>query len=570
MTRAAVLIGVDKTGDLPRLNDAAKGAERMAGWARAQGIDRVEVFTDAQGPVDAQAIKKAVFRLVDSDVIEQLFVYFAGHGTNVGRSEFWQLTDAPRDTQAAINVGASAESAAFSGIPHVVFISDACRTAAVGLRAQRIDGTDLFPNDGGGRMLPVDRFYACLLGRPALEIADAATTTKEYSAVYTAALLDALQGAVPSVLEPAAETGFELVRPRPLRDHLHDEVTRRITAKRLATAVTQEPDAVITSEGTAWIARVAALRRRRRGRAAAPPPAPPAPQLLTSLLTPALAGDPTGVTDALSAPAVAPERADRIAVDVARTEPSFGPGHHETACGFKLRGERIIEAFATRAGVAVVAPDDVRVDPGVPGATVLLRFQGGTAAALPAVAGFIAGLTFSDGELADVAYEPSDNTSEWGRFAPQVPELRLLRAVAASATRDGIFRLEGAGADALLSRLTAAEGLDPTLALYAAYPLREAHRVGDVRGLAAELANAGSLLFDVAMLSGDLDRVPDPAVHGFAPLLAQGWPLLRAMRVTLPPALAGLHRHVVQSTWTLLDAAGARLVQQAMQQGDIP
>ena len=36
MKRVAVLIGVDKTGDLPILRDAARGARLMETWARSR------------------------------------------------------------------------------------------------------------------------------------------------------------------------------------------------------------------------------------------------------------------------------------------------------------------------------------------------------------------------------------------------------------------------------------------------------------------------------------------------------------------------------------------------------
>ena len=60
MKRAAVAIGVDKTGNLPELNDAAKGARRSAKWARSQGMDPVKVITDQRSKVTLQKIKAAI------------------------------------------------------------------------------------------------------------------------------------------------------------------------------------------------------------------------------------------------------------------------------------------------------------------------------------------------------------------------------------------------------------------------------------------------------------------------------------------------------------------------------
>src|SRR5262249_47991973 len=95
MKRAAVVIGVDKTGDLPRLKDAARGAQLTASWAREQGMDPVHVFTDEKKKlVDVSAIKTAIRELVDAANISQLLIYFAGHGVNRQRHEYWLLSDA--------------------------------------------------------------------------------------------------------------------------------------------------------------------------------------------------------------------------------------------------------------------------------------------------------------------------------------------------------------------------------------------------------------------------------------------------------------------------------------------
>ena len=87
--RAAVLIGIDRTGMLPQLKDAANGARRMESWAHAQGIQHVEVFTDEGGPVNVADVKKAIRAIVVSGGTDQLIVYFAGHGVNISGGERW-------------------------------------------------------------------------------------------------------------------------------------------------------------------------------------------------------------------------------------------------------------------------------------------------------------------------------------------------------------------------------------------------------------------------------------------------------------------------------------------------
>ena len=102
MKRAALLIGVDKTGDLPRLKDAASGAALMKTWADAQGIDTVHLLTDVQQPVTLARIKEAIKALVKSGNVGQLLVYFAGHGVSQQRKEVWLLSDAPDDADEAV------------------------------------------------------------------------------------------------------------------------------------------------------------------------------------------------------------------------------------------------------------------------------------------------------------------------------------------------------------------------------------------------------------------------------------------------------------------------------------
>src|SRR5262245_20133312 len=109
MKRAAIFIGVDKAGDLPELNDAAEGARSMEQWAIKQGIEDVFTFTDHEPKkkVDVQGICDAIDTLLIRRNVEQLIIYFAGHGINRDYNEYWLLSDAPRWGHAAINVAGS-------------------------------------------------------------------------------------------------------------------------------------------------------------------------------------------------------------------------------------------------------------------------------------------------------------------------------------------------------------------------------------------------------------------------------------------------------------------------------
>lgn len=55
----------------------------------------------------------------------------------------------------------------------------------------------------------------------------------------------------------------------------------------------------------------------------------------------------------------------------------------------------------------------------------------------------------------------------------------------------------------------------------------------------------------------------------FVPLLAQGWALLPAHRITLHPLLAGLQATMRESLWSLYDARGVEMLERALLTGDL-
>ena len=86
MNRAAVLIGVNRVRGLPALNDAVRGTHRMNDWVLSQGFApaHVALITDEGGPVTVAAVQDAIERLLDPMAgVEQLLIYFAGHGLNI-------------------------------------------------------------------------------------------------------------------------------------------------------------------------------------------------------------------------------------------------------------------------------------------------------------------------------------------------------------------------------------------------------------------------------------------------------------------------------------------------------
>ncbi len=583
MVRAGIFIGVDKSGDLQKLNDAAAGAKRMHEWALEQGMPdktHAKLITDAGGQkVQPDQIVDAVHEVCGGAGVDQLIVYFAGHGINLQHGDRWLLTEVPAKPYAAVNVMGSVELARTCGIPHVVVISDACRVAPEGIQNQNITGIEIFPNTSGGeKAKPVDQFFACYLGRTAAEV-KAELEAANYSALYTDALLDALLGTRTDVLEPgeAGDTA-KYIKPWALQDYLEAEIPRRVKALKLEKKVNQNPDAIITSR-KGWLARiekaVAVTRGAHVSRGPTPPPSPPPATLRTvsrDVTASASTGKPGNVESTLQAAVAAGVAgAAEYAGTLQHIAQPFGPEHFESECGIKVRGARIVSFLAPLATGSMLGNDGnlVRIDScDGPGVSVLLRLENRTACVVPVIQGFLSALTFDQGELVDVAYEPSDNTWRWDLYKKRASEVRELRAVAATASRHGRFRLNPEEAEKVGTQMQYAKGIDPTLAVYAAYAYHDVQLVDRIQQMSGYLAgDVGVTFFDLELLGRRLMGRPidrSQMIVPFVPLLSQGWSLLRAHRVKLHPALEGIEQSMRDSLWAQFDERGIEKLERAM------
>lgn len=628
MQRAVISIGVRRTGGLPELQAAIQSAAEFAKWARQDQklkATQVKLLTDEKSPVSRDRIFNCVDRIAKLGYIEQLIVYFSGHGVNSGLYEQWLLSKAPNDPGAAVDVKGSEFGARFCGIGHVVFISDACRTAAEGIQAQQVRGAGIFPNvNPNGPERPVDQFYATLVGNPAYEVKSVAESAGHYRAGYSEVLMKALRGDPDSLVDRA--NGGAFVRPRPLKQHLALAVPVYLQSLNPGGA-TQQPDARIESDPAAWIAELptgaaappasvpaappapapAAKRGAIRGRAAANSPER-AEKLRNATLPPldlehAAAGAGALATSAALDLRVAlapdkplPERRRSVALGrpgtaargaaqqryeslLALGATTFGPDHMETQCGIKARGLRIREARARAAQVNVGTQDDavwVKLPDDRNAASVLLRLVDDSYVVVPVFRDFLTGLSFDErGNLSDVWCEPSANTSRWQAYKAEADEIRRLRAVVAASTTLGVFRLdERVQARAFLERLRRVKALDPALAVYAAHALSDRRLRDEIVDMQRWLdRDLGVRIFDVAMLAFSLgkkrDRETPPGPYPFVPMLTQGWSLLDPLGITLPGGLDELRGMMRPSIWTHFTSAAAGRLNDVISQGKV-
>ncbi len=613
MNRAAILIGVQQAQTLPKLQAVWDGVRGMKEWALSQGIDKdlVRTITDETGKVTPQQIKDAVSEFAGPGDLDQLIIYFAGHGVNVRRGEYWLLSDAIDDADAAVNVAGSVDLARCGVIPHVVFVSDACRTAAVGIQAGGITGSVIFPNKPVlGREKFVDLFFATLLGEPSVEIANPGNA-KKFRAVYTETLLEALRGQHPEITKPDSETGLRLVRPWPLKQFLEKELPNRVHQATLGPSPRdQQPDARLTSDPdgpNVWLSalklpeptvthpvhsRLRGSNRRAERRATLTQIELSRPQeAMRTVLTDSNSNidEVLGVVRGIAvppSPVGSQKRTDpnqqfvsdqnqQFADGVLRTAEPFGPMHFESDCGFKIRGAKVTRCDDRQASAKLLDHGTlvrVKLHDGEPCVSVLLTLDNGHGVLLPAIRDFLATLTFDGLNLVDVAYEPSDNSYRWQEYQQRATELRNLRAVIASSSRLGTFRLEGTDAETLARRMQISKGIDPSLALYAAHAYRDQGNRQRIREMADYMqGDLNICLFDIALLAGLIkDPIVKSKVFPFLPMLSQSWALMAAYEVDVPPLLKGMSRHVsTDSLWTLFDADGVGLISQVIQEGKV-
>ncbi len=571
MQRAGVFIGVRKTGKLPELQDAVASAQRMHAWALGQGMTdgtSAVLITDEAGPVGVDMLSEAVSTIIDTVQPEQLIVYFAGHGVAL-RGEQWLLSKAPDNASAAVDVRWTADIASTGSVPHVVLISDACRTAPEGVQAQNVQGVSIFPNTPTNDQRFVDLYFACSLGRPAAEIQDSADAAKSYRAVYTEVLLETLAGDYEEAFVhlTAADTDW-YADARKVRDVLRDRVPKKIRSKRLKARYGQVPQAMILSDPGAWLARLDALPGSGPGAAPAPPPAPVAP----SSRGPGRPAAPAPPAPPASEkpprrPARRParrrmgaaERALRDDLDrtTAALAPAHGPDHFETGCGVKVRGAQIVSVVAAPGlYVEQLSGDVVRAYLSPQRcASLVVRLDSGDVTVVPLIDQYLTGLTVDDGELISVELEPSANSPRWGDYQYEVDQVRELRARASAASAYGRFEPSGEEFQQIAQRMQSLKFFDPALSIYAAYAYYALGAHDRIDSMAGYLfADLQVRLFDLELLSRHLvGRQPrkDETVLPAMPLLSQGWSLVHSHGTRMPAGLGDLGRLAKDSLWSL-------------------
>ena len=168
---------------------------------------------DQKRPVKFSQVEKAVTAFVTNPPrYHLLLVYFSGHGYWHARADVWLLSDAPVRADEAINLTAAIDLAKHSGIPNVIFVSDACRSIPNTRGGVRVEGRGLFPNyDDIAEASTIDWFKATSEALPAYE----GNINGKSQSLLTAALMLAYEEPKPTmVLKVVQGRGDHQGRPQ--------------------------------------------------------------------------------------------------------------------------------------------------------------------------------------------------------------------------------------------------------------------------------------------------------------------------------------------------------------------
>lgn len=588
MKKAAVVIGVDKTGKLTPLSSAADGAERVARWLEKEAF-KVQLITDRNGPVRCSAVEDAIQAFVTLPPrYHLLLVYFSGHGYWQARSDVWLLSGAPVKPDEAINLEAAMDLAKYSGIPNVVFVSDACRSLPASLAGARVNGGSVFPNyDEITTASKIDYFKATSEARPAYEglIGGAAQS------VLTAALMAAYEEPEAHMVRQIVE-GRETIEVVPNR-RLEEYLQRKVDALLLGVDpnIQQQIEVNVPSSEDVYIARV----RRPLVRGTAPGPAAPTSmppssegQEAAAAIERSLSTHEFGVAgqnEAMSIRGAGTERKLR------RRLPDAKVDRFESRMGFVLHGAVVQRAAVSQAqaklqtelldtgdsqsrpGIVRISRRDKFVVEREDVASVGVQLSDGRGIVLAGLPGYIGHVAINQEGMSNVSYVPSSNHWRFEEYQSRREEIDRLRAMVALAVDRQTFRLKSEWeANAFADRIRVSKGIDPTLGLYAAHAFSQASNEEQLWSVLGYMRDdLGADLFDVRLLAsrrpGAL-RAHVP-VTPFCPMLTQSWNLLRPRRMELPPLLQEASAALCGSLWTTFEPDAAEAVLDAIIGGEL-
>lgn len=554
--KAAVVIGVDQTGNLAKLKSAAAGADAVAGWLKSEGYD-VICLTDKEKPVTATCVEEAISQFVKiPPQFNLLLVYFSGHGYWHARNDLWLLSGAPIQTSQAINLGGAMELAKFSGISNIIFISDACRSIPDSRTGARVNGIDAFPNFAEiNQSSKIDFFKATTEAQAAFEV----TINDSTQSVLTYAIRSAYENPKEEMINEITEDNERIlvVPNRKLESYLQDKINDILS--HIDITLTQTIEVNVPSSDDIYIARAKNI---------------PSDFIYNSRSIATTNNKETALLNT------------NKTLDTRKIEnflPTAPIDDIDISSGFIVSGAKVIHAITPKTNkdirlelihskhdhsLSIIKLENTR-----PGKSVLIQTESGRTSILAGLDGYIGHAVFNETGLANVSYIPAKNNWRWGMYVSNEYQLDKLRALVALEIQNNTFKVtSNSEAEDLAYKIRVGKGIDPTLGLYAAYAYWQAGKerhISSVRDYMLQDLNTD--LFDIqVLLSRQIDRtLPGQSLLPFCPLLTQTWSLLRPRGIKLHPELEAVAPYLCNSLWTTFEPKASDRLINAIETGDL-
>ncbi len=559
--KVAIVVGVDRPGNLPALSAGVSSARKVAEWLTSENFD-VALLTDDTSPVKAADIKNAISTRLASSTPRLLLIYFSGHGFVNQQSEFWMLSGAPEDPNEAVNLVGSVLIARQNPVPNIVIISDACRSAPSDLGISNVQGSLIFPNRGRAATMSVDvdQFLATRVGEAAYEV-KLSDSIANFQGLFTTSFLSAFQDPRPEMVFDL--DGEKVVPNRRLKRYLLSDLPKRAQASGLL--LRQLPDSSVTSDDDIYIGRAHFSVGQQAPLKPMTTPEDIAASDILGTEPPNTGGESN--TKLSRAGDYVYAKLDLLSVPF--NTPTSATGSTVLVVGAKGISTLLVSAGLEAKTTGSSDGDAVSIE--VVHArnraySVAIRFADGSGTVIAGLPRHDVTVVVREGGVASVTYNTRDN-------AFNAERLTSLRAAVAAAASIGAFRLANEDvAGKFADEIRVMKGVDPMLGIFAAYAYAQAGRIEQLISVAQFMkGDLGVLPFDVAMLAASTGAEPPPATHDivdpaivpFCPMLSQGWNLLQAVGASIPKEFEEARHFLKQALWTTFDHKGMDIVLEA-------
>ncbi|MGC4040071.1 MAG: caspase family protein [Flavobacterium sp.] len=616
-----ISIGINNVDGLPSLDSAVSGAIDFDKWAKSQNYT-TKLFVDSESKISLNQIFSEILKIIKDGNCEKLIIFFSGHGTLKGTNqEVWLLSDAKTNPNEAINLPSSINNARTTGIPYVVFISDACRVLPAEL-ALTGNGGDIFPILTNPQKTFIDLFYATKPGNPAYEVS--CKDNSEKFGLFTQALVEILNGNYPDTIDCQVQPNgayipltsfFDSGLKHHYKHHHFGEFTIkamnveekieslvREKAKKISILLSQESEIIVQHQNpkpylskfdiTNAESIYAQKAKNKIGDFKSES------NFLGKEILEALdqyiffTNNGKNFKDIIMGmlPLYNMEYEANNLFDndmILHSKKIFNATGKESdvlKTGFTIVGdvvEDIIvfgeerEIFWENDCLQVNIKNAKNVD------TALIILKNGQSIPVAILNEFIGTLVFDESKLLTINYTPSSYNEKFEEFQRNKIEIDFARAFIASAAAEGLdyekvfqhefndegnFEYNNAG-----SFLRKNKSLDPSLGLYAAYAFLQSGNVKKIESIYNYIKNEGDdIIFDIAMLAGKKPSnkrlfSANYKIRSFCPMLSLGWAYRSKFDSGTRPEILDAAKYLVPGLWTTFEKEGTQILKKLIQ-----